>query len=63
MDSDITSTWKAACAHRLQQHWRTIDPTELEAVAVEIWADPRRQESDPVAAAAAWLEPIEANSG
>lgn len=54
--------WTAACAHHLQKHWRTVDPTELEAVASEIWRDPHLQAQAPDAAATEWLRPIEAKS-
>jgi hypothetical protein len=51
--------WTAACAHRLQKHWRTVDPTELEVVAAEIWHDPRLRQLSPEAAAVEWLRPLE----
>ncbi|RYF76655.1 MAG: hypothetical protein EOO22_01430 [Comamonadaceae bacterium] len=51
--------WIAACAHRLQQHWRTVDPRELEQVAVEIWREPALRAMPPGDAAAQWLRPIE----
>jgi len=60
MDETPEPIWTAACAHRLQQHWRTVDPTELEAVAGEIWRDPGLRALPPAEAAAKWLQPIEA---
>ena len=47
--------WIAACSHRLQRQWRTVDPVTLEDVASELWADERLRALDPVEAAAAWL--------
>lgn len=51
--------WIAACAHRLQEHWHTVDPLELEAVAGEIYVDPRLRDLAPAVAAAEWLRPVE----
>ncbi|MEJ8825097.1 hypothetical protein WKW80_24225 [Variovorax humicola] len=58
MDSKPVDIWIAACAHRLQQHWRTVDPIELEAVADEIARDPRLRALPPHEAAAQWLRPV-----
>ncbi|WP_371436579.1 hypothetical protein [Polaromonas sp.] len=58
MEQHPTEVWIAACAHRLQLHWRTVDPSELEAVAGEIWRDPRLREMEPDNSAAAWLLPV-----
>ena len=58
MEQAPTAVWIAACAHRLQQHWRTVDPVELEAVAREIWRDARLREREPADAAAEWLTPV-----
>jgi hypothetical protein len=51
-------TWIAACAHRLQVHWRTIDPLELEEVAGTLWQKPELRELPPGEAAARWLVPV-----
>jgi hypothetical protein len=48
-------TWIAACAHRLQRQWRTVDPEQLEEVAAELWRDARLREMAPADAAVAWL--------
>lgn len=50
--------WIAACAHRLQQRWHTVDPLELEDVARELWRDERLRAMSPDDAAADWLRPI-----
>ena len=50
--------WIAACAHTLQQHWRTVDPDQLEELAGELWRDERLRSMPPGDAAKAWLEPI-----
>ena len=58
MEQEPTAVWIAACAHRLQQHWRTVDPRELEVVAGEIWRDPRMRSMAPDKAAGEWLSPV-----
>lgn len=60
MDEIPLETWVAAVAHRLQVHWRTIDPLMLEETAHELARDPRLREMPPAEAATRWLEPIEA---
>ncbi|RZI69715.1 MAG: hypothetical protein EOP80_17695 [Variovorax sp.] len=56
MDREI---WIAACAHRLQRHWRTVDPELLEEVAGDLWTDRALRELPPHEAAVAWLEPVQ----
>jgi len=58
MDNTPADLWIAACAHRLQQRWRTVDPLQLEEVAAELWRDERLREMAPGAAAVAWLGPV-----
>ncbi len=55
--------WIAACAHRLQQHWRTVDPLELEATARELAHDLELRKLAPAAAASRWLAPVELTVG
>ena len=50
-------------AHRLQLHWRTIEPAELEAVARELACQPDLRAMAPADAAAKWLAPIEEARG
>ena len=50
--------WIAACAHRLQQHWRTVDPDLLEEVAADLSRDAHLRALSPTQAAAEWLEPV-----
>ena len=50
--------WIAACAHRLQQQWHTVDPLELEEVARDLWHDERLRAMAPDLAAIDWLRPI-----
>lgn len=52
-------TWIAACAHRLQRQWRTVDPEQLEEVAGELWGDEGLRELELVQAAQEWLRPLE----
>jgi hypothetical protein len=55
--------WIAACAHRLQRRWRTVDPSELENVAQTLWADERLRQMNPDEAARIWLAPIDNEGG
>lgn len=58
MDQLPVDIWIAACAHRLQQRWRTVDPKVLEEVADDIWRDQRLRAMTPAAAALEWLKPV-----
>ena len=61
MDEALTpDIWIAACAHRLQQQWRTVDPLQLEEAAAELWKDERLRALPPDVAAVTWLGPIRA---
>lgn len=55
MEQDV---WIAAFAHRLQRHWRTVHPDELDQVAADLWRDERLRGLGPVEAAEEWLKPI-----
>jgi hypothetical protein len=59
MDLVPAAVWIAACAHRLQCRWRTVDPSELEALARTLWADEALRRMGPEEAARSWLAPIE----
>lgn len=48
-------TWIAACAHRLQRQWRTVDPEQLEELAADLWRDERLRALEPTEAAVVWL--------
>jgi hypothetical protein len=58
MDDTPPELWIAACAHRLQQQWRTVDPLQLEEVAAELWRDERLRSMPPDAAAVVWFGPV-----
>ncbi|KTT23225.1 hypothetical protein [Pseudacidovorax intermedius] len=60
MDKRDDEIWIAACAHRLQQHWRTVESSELAATARQIADDPELRAMAPSTAAARWLAPVEA---
>jgi hypothetical protein len=62
MDVVPAPVWIAACAHRLQCRWRTVDPGELESLAQALWADERLRRMDPEDAARTWLMPIEGSA-
>jgi hypothetical protein len=53
-------TWVAACSHRLQRRWLSIDPAEVEDLAATLWLDARLRELEPTDAAAEWLRPVHA---
>ncbi|MDM0003950.1 hypothetical protein QTI51_03795 [Variovorax sp. J22G73] len=50
--------WIAACAHRLQQQWHSVDVVELEDMARVLWRDERLRAMWPEDAAADWLRPV-----
>lgn len=58
MDDAQKDQWIAACAHRLQRQWRTVDPEQLEDVAADLWRDPRLRAMTPADAAVDWLRPV-----
>jgi len=58
MENVPATLWIAACAHRLQQQWHTVDPLELEDVARDLWRDERLRAMAPDEAAVDWLRPI-----
>ena len=58
MENAPATLWIAACAHRLQQQWHTVDPLELEEVARDLWRDERLRALPPDEAAVDWLRPI-----
>jgi hypothetical protein len=58
MQDTPNDLWIAACAHRLQQRWRTVDPLDLKEVAAQLWRDELLRAMPPDAAAVAWLGPV-----
>lgn len=55
----ITPTqWIAQCAVRLHKRWRTVEPTQLQDVAVGLWQDEKLRSLPPSKAAQMWLTPI-----
>lgn len=58
MDALPAHVWIAACAHRLQQQWRTVDPDQLEELAGDLWRDERLRSMSPAEAAEVWLVPL-----
>jgi hypothetical protein len=57
MDSMPADLWIAACAHRLQRQWGTVDPEQLEEVAADLWCEARLRAMTPAEAAIDWLRP------
>jgi hypothetical protein len=60
MDALPAHIWIAACAHVLQQQWRTVDPIQLEDLAGDLWRDESLRALGPDEAARVWLEPVTA---
>ena len=58
MENVPDTVWIAACAHRLQRQWRTVDPEQLEEVARDLARDPRLRAMEPDLAAVDWLRPL-----
>jgi hypothetical protein len=55
MDDVGVCEWIRRCSARLQAQWRTVDPEELEQVAVDLLRDARLRAMPPEQAAVAWL--------
>ena len=58
MQEVTAQVWIAACAHQLQQRWRTVDPAQLEELARDLWMQEDLRAMSPSDAAALWLEPV-----
>lgn len=58
MDTLLPTQWIAQCADRLYQRWRTVEPAQLEELAVDLWKDVQFRAMPPEEAAAAWLSPV-----
>jgi hypothetical protein len=54
-DTPQARMWVAACSHRLQRQWRTVDPEQLEELAVALWQDAGLRRLEPEQAAVQWL--------
>lgn len=61
MDEMNPIEWIARCAGRLHERWRSVEPADLEEVAVGIWQNPELRAKAPEEAAAVWLRPITTN--
>ncbi len=62
MDQINPIEWITRCAARLHERWRSVEPADLEEVAVVIWQNPELRSKPPEEAAAAWLRPITTHS-
>ncbi len=58
MDEITPSQWIARCGAKLHERWQTVQPAQLEEVAVVIWQDANLRALPPDQAAEAWLSPI-----
>jgi hypothetical protein len=50
------SEWIDRCSKRLQEHWRTVEPEQLDDVAIDLWSDPYWRAMAPESAAVEWLK-------
>jgi len=50
------SEWLDRCSKRLQEHWRTVEPAQLDDMAIDLWGDPRWRAMPPEDAATEWLK-------
>jgi hypothetical protein len=58
MEALRPTEWITKCAERLHEHWHTVEPGQLEEVAVDIWKNDYLRSMGPVEAAAFWLTPV-----
>ncbi len=58
MDELSPSQWVTRCAERLHDRWHTVEPAQLEEVAMELWRDSHLRALPPAEAAALWLSPV-----
>jgi hypothetical protein len=56
--SFLPTTWLHRVATRLQAQWPTVDPLQLDDVALDLWRDERLRAMQPEEAAVAWLRPV-----
>lgn len=58
--NELTPTqWITKCAERLHERWETVEPAQLEEVAMDLWNDPRLRSLPPTDAATVWLSPLQ----
>ena len=50
--------WVAIAAHRLHYRWRSLNPGQLDEVAMDLWKDEHLRRLEPVQAVDTWLAPI-----
>lgn len=62
MEALRPTEWIARCADRLHDRWQTVEPAQLEEVAMDIWRNDYLRSMDPVEAAAFWLTPVRTES-
>lgn len=58
MKEMMPSRWIAKCGEKLHERWHTVERSQLEEVAVEIWRDAQLRAMPPEGAAAIWLTPV-----
>lgn len=56
--SFLPTTWLHRVSTRLQAQWPTVDPQQLDDVALDLWRDERLRAMPPEEAAVAWLRPV-----
>jgi hypothetical protein len=48
--------WIDRCSKRLQEHWRNVEPAQLDDLAIELWSKPEWRALPPEQAALGWLK-------
>jgi len=62
METTRLSRWLTAVSARLQQRWPTIDPAQLDDLALDLWRDEKLRAMEPERAADEWLRPVIADA-
>lgn len=58
VDELSPTQWVTRCAEQLHERWQTVEPAQLEEVAIELWRDSHLGALPPAEAAALWLSPV-----
>lgn len=58
METLLPTQWIHQCAERLHERWHTVEPAQLEEVAMDLWRDEGLRKMHPKDAASSWLVPV-----
>jgi len=56
MEQIHVTEWIDRCSKQLQDYWHTVDPEQLDEVAIDLWHEARWRTLPPEAAALQWLQ-------